>query len=178
MNLARKKVDVLEQFSNCFLLYAKTLVLCDDISSRWSFCSDSSFSGNDLLAPEMLNTNASNYSLLMPLIPKKYTPLVLWGSSYLGMDAITLWEKWCAFCAINVLLCGSGFMPHSPYQKLFWQTTMIDAFVIKLRWRVLAYEGQNVFRKFWIYLFLFVITRNEENCRHLDFEHTFQTVVE
>ena len=55
---------------------------------------------------------------------------------------------------------------------------MIDAFVIKLRWRVLVYEGQNVLRKFWIYLFLFVITRNEENCRHLDFEHTFQTVVE
>ena len=66
---SKKKSWCFRTVHQLFLLYAKTLVLCDDISSRWSFCSDSSFSGNDLLAPEMLNTNASNYSLLMPLIP-------------------------------------------------------------------------------------------------------------
>ena len=55
---------------------------------------------------------------------------------------------------------------------------MIDAFVIKLRWRIFSYEGQNVFRKFWMDLFSFVINRNEENCRHLDFEQTFETMIE
>ena len=115
MNLASKKVDVLEQFSNCFLLYAKTLVLCDDISSRWSFCSDSSFSGNDLLAPEMLNIHASNYSLLMPLIPKKYTPLVMWG---VLRDGCSMGKMMCILCDKCVIM-WKRFYASFPLSKAF-----------------------------------------------------------